>query len=384
MNGSGTEGDRKKDDSAVGAPAPPNAAVAGNGSDRTEQALPAGDLGADTNGATKEITKPLRRDGEDANGFKIQNVYCSTRLFFIYEADNQVRFKLPDDYEVARELRRKVADLGGLRTSIEDLRAEPSLSQNEKIRAAREISWALAQAFEDESSPPSEKPKEILTRVDARLRSLVKSHYRKKYVLANLAAFGAIEVILILLAIGFAHWWNVPESLGALHRYAIYGACGALGALLSVITGIRSIDVDINLKKWEHIFAGATRILIGVVGALVIGLALDSKFIDPTLGSADLIADTAKGSLERKLALYLLFAFIGGFSESLVPNLLRKGEQAAGGSEGQSTPNDPIVKSMKPCHAIIEAKECLILMEIFLSRKKLVMIFLAPLKVLYN
>jgi hypothetical protein len=172
------------------------------------------------------------------------------------------------------------------------------------------------------------------------LRSLVKSHYRKKYVLANLAAFAGIEIILILLAIGFAHWWTTVPAGPVLHRYAMYGACGALGAFLSVITGVRSIDVDIDLKKWEHIFAGATRILIGVVGALVIGLALDSKFIDPTLGGQQ-PSSPGTGSLDRLLALYLMFAFIGGFSESLVPNLLRKGEQTAGGAE-------PIVKDMKP------------------------------------
>jgi hypothetical protein len=347
-----TAGDRKID-GAAGASTLPSPAIAGNGSDGKEPSSAGGDVRADAQENAKEITKPLLRGDTDKNGFKVENVFCWTRHFVIYEAESQVRFMLPEDYEVARALRRKIADLGGLRASIENLRAEPSLSHNEKIRAAREVAWALAQAFEDDepSSPsdaPSDQPKEILTRVDARLRSLVKSHYRKKYVLANLAAFGAIEVILIVLAIGFAHWWYVPPGLSAVHRYAVYGACGALGAFLSVITGIRSIDVDMNLDRWEHVFAGATRILIGVVGALVIALALDSKFIDPTLGGAHSAGETAYGSLERRVALYLLFAFVGGFSESLVPNLLRKGEQAAGGSEGQSTPNDPIVKGMKP------------------------------------
>ena len=332
------DGARDHENHLVDGSAPGKAAANGNRPDQQKRRLAGGDAGTVANG--NEITNPPRRGETDVNGFKIEGVFASTRHFVIYEADNQVRFILPQDYEVAKALRRRIADLGGLRASIEDLRADPSLSQNEKTRAAREISWALAQAFEDEATPPSEKPKEILARVDARLRSLVKSHYRKKYVLANLAAFAGIEIILILLAIGFAHWWTTVPASPVLHRYAMYGACGALGAFLSVITGVRSIDVDIDLKKWEHIFAGATRILIGVVGALVIGLALDSKFIDPTLGGQQ-PSSPGNGSLDRLLALYLMFAFIGGFSESLVPNLLRKGEQTAGGAE-------PIVKDMKP------------------------------------
>lgn len=318
--------------------------------------IPAAD--APTGGATvhaatlppdDEISGPPRLHEKDKNGFQIQNIFACTRQFAIYEADHQVRYQLPENYHVAKALRQKIAELGGLRASIEHLRAEPALSESERTRAAREVAWALTQAFEDESDPPSEQPKEILSRVDARLRSLVKSHYRKKYVMANVVAFCAIEVILGLAAIIFSTMWILPGNFGALHRYALYGVFGGLGAFLSVTIGIRSIDVDINLKVWEHIFAGATRILIGVVGALVIGLALDSRFINPTFGNPGVAPDPANlGNLEWRLALNLIFAFIAGFSETLVPNLLRRGEQAAGVSDSQNMPDDAIVKRMKP------------------------------------
>jgi hypothetical protein len=287
----------------------------------------------------------------DTSGAEIQSIYSSTRQFIIYEAADQIRFMLPDNYEVAKKLRQRIADLGGLRASIEDWRCDPSLSLNEKTRAAREIAWALAQAFEDEANPISQEPKEILSRVDARLRSLVKSHYRKKYCIANLVAFGSIEVILILIAI-VSSWWNLSGDMSVIHRYAIYGAFGGLGAFLSVITGLKHIEIDINLNRWEHVFAGATRILIGVVGAIVIGLALDSRLIDPTFGSANGTsagaAAGAKAGLDPRLALSFILSFVAGFSESLVPNLLRRGEQTVRGTESADIPDAPIVKNMKP------------------------------------
>jgi hypothetical protein len=216
-------------------------------------------------------------------------------------------------------------------------------------RAARELAWAFSEAFEDDSNPPSaEIPKEVLTRVDARLRSLVKSHYRKKYAFANLIAFGAIEVVLIVVAIIFAITLVNPP-LAAVPHYAVYGALGGLGAFLSVIIGIRSIDVNIDLKVWEHIFAGATRIFIGVIGGLVVGLALDSNLIDPTFGHAGVTAEAASGiHLETDRAMYFIFAFIAGFSESLVPDLLRRGEDAIGGDAQSGAPDQPIVQDMKP------------------------------------
>jgi hypothetical protein len=312
---------------------------------------PAGEPSGDEASVTTdtEIRNPPKIGLKDLHGSQITTIFSCTRQFVIYEADNQVRFMLPEDYNTAKALRQRIADLGGLRASIEDLRNHPSLnSTNESMRSAREITWALAQAFEDESNPPSERPKEILTRVDARLRNLVKSHYRKKYVLANLIAFGAIEFLLLAMAIVFGHFITLPGNMAALHHYALYAAFGGLGAFLSVITGIRSLDVDITLKKWEHVFAGANRIMIGVIGAVVVSLALDSNFIDPTFGNSTAEKGEGMSGLKRQVALSLIFAFIGGFSESIVPNLLRRGEQATGGSDRQNTPSDPIVKDMKP------------------------------------
>jgi hypothetical protein len=295
----------------------------------------------------KEIAKPSKVGERDQSGAEIKNIYSSTRQFVIYEAGDQIRCLLPDDFGVAKGLRQRIADLGGLRASIEDWRCDPSLSPNEKMRAARELAWALAQALEDENKPQSNEPKDILTRVDARLRSLVKSHYRKKYCVANLLAFGVIEVILIVVTV-FAFLSGISGNLGAIHRYALYGCFGGLGAFLSVITGLRSIDIDINLSRWEHVFSGATRIMIGVVGGLVIGLALDSRLIDPTFGNSPTSAGSS-ASVEPRLALSLILAFIAGFSESLVPNLLHRAEQAVGSSEKQNTaPDAPIVKDMKP------------------------------------
>ena len=255
-----------------------------------------------------------------------------------------MRFILPDDYGVARALRSKIADLGGLRTRIEGLRVDKAISANESMRAARELAWALALAFEDERSPPGETAKEILTRVDARLCSLAKSACRRGYVFSNLAAFAAIEVLLVAAAL-ISWGWSASPNVVALHRYAMYGAFGGLGALLSVVIGIRSIDFDVNLKFWEHAFSGATRILIGVIGAVVVGLALNSYFIDPTFGGATIGRTKSikhvPGTLDRWLALRCLIAFVAGFSESLVPNLLRRGEQLAA-SAGQASPTAPI------------------------------------------
>ncbi|MDR3464057.1 MAG: hypothetical protein P4L76_17260 [Beijerinckiaceae bacterium] len=313
--------------------------------------------GGGNSGGGSDAAVNLTIGAVDPNGAVVRCIYAKTDRYVIYLADDRVHFFFPGTYEDAKALRKRIVGLGGLRASIEDLRAEPSLRKLDRARSARELAWALDEAFEDDSQPPSDQPQQTLTRVDDRLRSLVKSYYRKSYVFANLGAFALIEGLL-----GACDWFPprfipdwLPALVAPLPLYAHFGMLGALGAFLSVIAGIRSIEFDVDLERWEHFFAGATRILIGVIGAWVVGLALDSALIDPTFGhhadaagqagAAQSQAGAVFGFAARD-AMYFILTFIGGFSETLVPNLLRRGEDAAGGgAKSDISPDAPIVKT---------------------------------------
>lgn len=293
------------------------------------------------------ITQPPRVGTLDDAGQKVEKIFWLTQQFVIYQADDEVRYVLPHNYDVAKSYRRRISNLGGLRASIEDLKADKSINENEKQRAACETAWALSLAFEADDNSSSTLPNDILMRVDTRLRSLVKSDYRKQYVFANLAAFVAFEIVLTTLMLIGDHMGHWPAEIG---RFSLFAIMGALGAFLSVIIRISSIDIDIDLSIWEHTFTGVTRILIGVIGAFVIGLALDSHLIDPTFGmnkDGANQAAAAAGVIGQPLAMYLILSFIAGFSESLVPNILRKGEQLAS-SAGGDAKTGPILKDAKP------------------------------------
>jgi hypothetical protein len=283
---------------------------------------PAGAVAAQQTSAAKEITQVWKLEDVDPSGRTIQRIYRATKQFVIYEAGGTTNYMLPDDYETAKALRTRVADLGGLIAKIEMLKSLSEVPKSDKHGAGNMLAWALATGFE---GGPLDQAKAALTDVEARLRTLAKSELRKKYVNATLVAVAVIEAILV--GIGYASWHH-HGPWDPLHRYAAYCAAGGLGALLSAISGARSLDMNLDVAPWEHFLAGASRILIGVIGGLVIGLALDSHFIDPTLGHTP-AAIAHPGMIDRTVAMYLLFSFISGFSETLVPNLLARGEQAA-------------------------------------------------------
>jgi hypothetical protein len=267
---------------------------------------------------------------KDPAGRVITDIYWGTKKFVIYQADKTVRYILPDDYKTAEELRRNIFGLIDVRSNIERLRSNPNVQQAECERAAVELAAGLAQAFESGSEADASitgLPAEVLKRTESRLRSLVTSAYRKNYIVGAIYAFIAVVVVLCLIMAFLPRLDDIGQiGISDVATYAGYCVFGGLGAFLSVLLGIRSIDFDIDLGAWEHFFAGLTRISIGVFAGIVVGLAIHSQFLNPDF--------TAEGSPQPPVFYFL--AFIAGFSESLVPNLLRRGESTVvpGDSQG--------------------------------------------------
>ena len=151
--------ERTGDGNAQNAEAP----IAGNGVGAGRTTGNGGDR-AHTGSNDDEITDPPKVGDLDPNGVKIDKIFNSTRRFVIYEGAGWVRYILPKRSDNGQKLAQRIAGLGGLRASIDDLRAESCISNNEKERAARELCWALALAFEEafEDARDSERFEEML------------------------------------------------------------------------------------------------------------------------------------------------------------------------------------------------------------------------------
>ncbi len=108
-------------------------------------------------------------------------------------------------------------------------------------------------------------------------------------------------------------WLNWPsETLVILLRAAFLGS---LGAFLSVMIGLRTVELDIDDPMILKIVLGAMRILIGVIGSLVVSILVRADILFGLLPESE------------PLGLYAL-AFIAGFSETFVPKVLARIERS--------------------------------------------------------
>ena len=184
------------------------------------------------------------------------------------------------------------------------------------------LARGMAQAFE---GYPDEA-REMLDDLNDNISTAIEGTYRMRYLIAN-AAVTALVVVLLTgllsllgsgaIPVGEKNWF--PFTADVVERYAKLGILGAVGAFLSVSMGIKQIKIDVELRVSEHVWTGGSRIVIGVIGAMVIGLTLDSKFLSPSFGN------------EVSAPVHYLLAFIAGFSETFVPNTLRRVRSKTGG-----------------------------------------------------
>ena len=89
----------------------------------------------------------------------------------------------------------------------------------------------------------------------------------------------------------------------------------AIGGFLSVAKDIKKVQIEATDFGWFQIVYGSIRILIAMFSGLIMYVLLKSELIFPKLGGTG------------NYYIICLLAIIAGFSETMIPNLLKKVEK---------------------------------------------------------
>jgi hypothetical protein len=100
---------------------------------------------------------------------------------------------------------------------------------------------------------------------------------------------------------------------------------GMAGGALSVCLNLSSLNVSLNQRTLFLLAAGATRSVVALIAGAAMLLAMRAKmFGTAAYGTVD------PASLTYLIAAEMFFCFLAGFSESLIPNILRDSEKNSG------------------------------------------------------
>jgi hypothetical protein len=186
----------------------------------------------------------------------------------------------------------------------------------------RETARAIANALSGEHQVAID----VLAFVEARLIARRRAQGQFQYLLA---CTGTVAVIM-LLALLVEFVLPLPEA--PWRELVRVATCGAAGGFLSVAIGIRKLDIDPDTRWWVNAYYGLIRLSIAIVSAVILWLLIKAKLVLQPVFSGDASQDA--------FAL-LAFATVAGFSETLIPNILRRTEDAMPAPQLHVTPPPP-------------------------------------------
>jgi hypothetical protein len=246
----------------------------------------------------------LRAGAIDAEGEKIILVYRLTDDFAVYITENGVK-------HISRQpTAGRFAPISGAAFELNHYRKQFTF-----------VDMAVAQAKVAclEGSP--QQAQEILDHTQSRVLHLLTGAGRLRYILVCMVTSG----VVLTTASALSYITLPPEHLFV----AWVAACGSLGAFLSVSLNLTGLQIDPAATSMTTTISAASRIVIGMIGALFILLVIRGNLI---LG---ILADL------KNPAAILAIAVVAGFSETFVPNVLRR-------VETQADVKDDKLRSYKP------------------------------------
>ncbi|MGD7291098.1 hypothetical protein ACQCP0_19080 [Ralstonia pseudosolanacearum] len=251
-------------------------------------------------------------------GKTILEIVLCTELFIVYvDEDMAVQWHTTDDHERPDYCGEVLNMVASLEAQSRFLTGEPMLRD---IR--RRIGEGLVRCLE---GGRKEDATAVLKEVGAELKTRNKEVSWHWY-------FQASYYVTLGFAILFAAAWLLRDWIRAgigteAFEVILGGSCGSFGALLFATARSDRLILDANAGRRLHRLEGLSRIGAGVIGALVVALAIKAGLI---LGGT-----TFPGN---KLALLLCFCLVAGASERLVPSLIATFEKTVSGGARENNP----------------------------------------------
>jgi len=286
----------------------------------SKRELLSGNKGAGPEGRNFTTFDFLREgDIDPALGKKIDVLVENGGDFIVYlDSELNIQYAVSKSYDGLSQyygqVLNKVAELEGL--------SDRSFMTKKQIKEYRSmIGAAIARMYEHDTG---EVIFGILEKAEYFLKSRVTETARIWYL-------SSASLMFLLLTIGYSLFYILAERRNdsELLTFTSSILLGAAGAYLSVIMNSKKITVNPSSGRIIHFFESVTRLLIGMIGGFFTALVFSSGMVNI-------------GSPGNRGMTILIFSFVAGFSERMVPNLIHQFESSNGNGKNNSVKTESI------------------------------------------
>jgi membrane-associated HD superfamily phosphohydrolase len=189
-------------------------------------------------------------------------------------------------------------------------------TEKEKRKFVDQIGLAYTEAIEGNI----ENAKKICDKVIQRIELYKSNIGRFYYLLSCLSVVG----IALIISYFLKRYAFIPEIIP--HFYMMTYA--SIGGFLSVARDIKKIQIESSEFGWFQFFYGGIRILTAMLSGLIVYILIQSDLVLPMLNDGDNSYTIA------------IIAFLSGFSETFLPNLLKQIDNKEPATKDQPEPGD--------------------------------------------
>lgn len=298
--------------------------------------------------------RDIQEGGLDSTGARIISVYAKVdNAYAIYRTHERVLVQYSDDVALGADQRKLLAPLGPVRGEINGLidgwRKAGDMSgksafkryiQHDKSAKAalfdRRVADALAIALQGGDAEAAA----ILAAVKADIVEERTSLARTEHVIVAL-----ILCVILTGLIALVTWLAGGEGPLVVHEagskvplaaidYNAAGfaaALGLTGAFFSIALGVRSRQMPTDLQSFDNMTDAVLRMLIGAISAVILYCLIGAQYFSFGFG------EPSGHQLQAWQPGLAVIAFVAGFSERLVGNVLGRAS-LAGASAASSNP----------------------------------------------
>jgi hypothetical protein len=236
---------------------------------------------------------------KDLHGSEILQVYITASDYVIYKTETGISVytyedNLPDDDKIYWK---RMVQIGPEIGEIKSL--QPAKKGFESID--RELVRGMYQALEGKI----ELARSLMETAKNRLIRLRCLRGRLEYLISSFV-FTLFPLFFLLLF----YFINFFQQKTFFITIASVASCGAIGGFLSVSLNVWKLEIDLDAGSALNFAAGGSRILIALMAAIFVYFAIKSELILGTMGKSE-------------YGVYVA-CIISGFSESFIPNIIRK------------------------------------------------------------
>lgn len=256
----------------------------------------------------------------DSTGAIVRAVYAKvTPIYAVYATERRVMVHFADSATIGSEQRQALASLNATRGEIDGLvdclREGGSAGKRANAdRFDRRVADALVVALQGQHEDAAALLNALRQEICDERISLARIEYL-------MAACVAMLVLIGICAAAASSW--LQRMVSFVHSpdsRTLWFAAGAgtVGAFFSIAIAIRNRSVRPGHIWRDNVADAALRILVGAISAVLLVSLMRSGMISLTVGNATL-AEGARAPL-----LIMVIAFLAGFLERLVPDLLAR------------------------------------------------------------